>query len=150
MSLQTQIKESIKQAMLARETVRTETLRGVSSALTNELVSKGRKPTDELTDEEALAVISRLVKQRKDAIDQFATAGRQDLVDEENAQLAILITFLPQMMSPEEIRPLAEAKKAELGITDKSKAGMLVGALMKDLKGKADGDTVKSVVDSLF
>ncbi len=145
-----EIKGKIKDAMMAKDTVRLDVLRGMSAAFTNELVAKGRKPQDELTDEESMAVIMRLSKQRKDSIEQFEKANRPELVAEETAQLKIIEEFLPTFMSADEIRPLAEAKKAELGITDKAKSGQLTGMLMKDLKGKADGTTVKQVVDSLF
>ncbi len=148
--IQNNIKEEIKKAMLARDTVRLNTLRGLSAAFTNELVAKGMKPQDELSDDDCLTVIRRLVKQRKDSIEQFKAGNRQDLVDSESAELAILETFLPQMMSEEEIRKVAEAKKVELGIADKSKLGMFVGAIMKDLKGKADGVIVKKVAEELF
>ncbi len=148
--LQQQIKNNIKEAMMAKDSVRLETMRGVSSAFTNELVAKGRKPQDELTDEEALAVITRLAKQRKDSIEQFSKGGREDLVKEEEAQLAILETYLPKMMDKDEVEKIALAKKEELGIADATKKGMLMSALMKDLKGKADGNTVKEAVDALF
>lgn len=150
MSIQQSIKENIKQSMLARDQVRTEVLRGISAAFTNDLVSKNRKPTEELSDEEALAVIQKLAKQRKDSIEQFTAGDRMDLVAEESAQLAILETFLPEMMSREEIESVVRAKASELGVTDKSKAGQLTGTLMKDLRGKADGSIVKEIVDSLF
>jgi uncharacterized protein YqeY len=150
MSLQMDIKGKIKEAMMAKDTVRLDVLRGMSAAFTNELVAKGRKPQDELTDDEVMAVIMRLSKQRKDSIEQFEKANRPELVAEEKAQLTIIEEFLPKFMSAEEIRPIAEAKKAELGVADKSGAGKLTGVLMKDLKGKADGTTVKQVVDSLF
>lgn len=150
MSLQTDIKDQIKLAMLAKDAVRLEVLRGMTAAFTNELVTKGRKPQEELSDEEVLTVITRLVKQRRDAIEQFTAGNRPDLVAEESAQLEILTAFLPAQMSREEIESVVRAKQIELGITDKAKAGMLVGALMKDLKGKADGNDVKAVVESLF
>lgn len=149
-SLQTTISEQIKQAMFAKDQVRLDTLRGVKSAFTNELVSKGRKPTEELSDEESIQVIQRLAKQRKDSIEQFTQGGRPELAAEEQAQLEVLAAFLPQMMSKEEISSIAITKKAELGIDDKSKAGMLMSTIMKELKGKADGTLVKEVVDSLF
>ena len=148
--IQLNIKEEIKKAMLARDTIRLNTLRGLSASFTNELVAKGHKPQDELGDEDCLAVIRRLVKQRKESIEQFKAGNRQDLVDNETAELAILEVFLPQMMSIEEVRKIVEAKKIELGITDKTKLGMFVGTLMKDLKGKADGADVKAVAESLF
>ncbi|MBP7805152.1 MAG: GatB/YqeY domain-containing protein [Candidatus Pacebacteria bacterium] len=148
--IQEDIKAKIKEAMLAKDQVRLEVYRGMSAAFTNELVAKGRKPQEMLNDEEALAVITRMSKQRKDSIDQYTKGGRQDLVDEEKAQLAIIETFLPQLMSREEIETVAKAKQTELGITDPSKKGMLMAGVMKDLKGKADGVLVKEVVDTLF
>ena len=148
--LQDSIKSKIKEAMLAKDSVRLEVLRGISAACTNELVSKGRKPQEVLEDEEVIVVITRLSKQRKDSIEQFAKGGREDLVAEEQAQLAILETFLPKMMSQDEIRPIAVAKKEALGVTDKSGLGKLIGAVMGELKGKADGSDVKVVAESLF
>ncbi len=144
------VREGIKQAMLARDTMRLETLRSISAAFTNELVAKKRTPQEILSDEEGLAVIKRLGKQRRDSIEQFEKGGRSDLADKEKAELAILNSFLPQTISRREIQKIAEAKKIELGITDKSKAGQLVGAVMKELKGQADGNNVKEVVDGLF
>ena len=148
--LHEQIKNNIKEAMMAKDGVRLETFRGMLAAFTNELVSKNRKPTEMLTDEEAIAVIARLSKQRKDSIEQFRKGNREDLVKKEQAELAILETFLPKLMEKAEVEKIARAKKDELGITDPTKKGMLMSALMKDLKGKADGMVVKEVVDSLF
>ncbi len=144
------IKEGIKEAMKAKDTIRLDTLRGMSSAFTNELVAKGKTPQDTLADDEAQTVMMRLAKQRRDSISQYRTGGREDLAAEEEAQLAVIETFLPKMMDREEIEILARVKKEELNITDKTKAGQLTGVLMKDLKGKADGMLVKEVVESLF
>ena len=135
---------------MAKDTVRLEVLRGMTAAFINELVAKGRKPQEMLSDEEVMAVITRMSKQRKDSIEQFTKGGREDLVAEEQAQLAIIETFLPELMGKDEIEKVARAKQAELGITDAAKKGMLMSAVMKDLKGKADGMDVKQVVDALF
>jgi uncharacterized protein YqeY len=148
--LHEQIKNNIKEAMKARDLVTLEVMRGLATAFTNELVASGRTPQDLLTDGEALAVITRLAKQRKDSIEQFTKGGRMDLVAEESAQLAVLEKYLPKLMDKSEVEKIARAKKDELGITDTTKKGMLMSALMKDLKGKADGMVVKEVVDSLF
>ncbi len=150
MTIQTDIKEQMKEAMKAKDTVKLGVVRGLSSAFTNELVKLGKMPQDELSDEDALAVIRRAVKQRKDSIEQFVAGGRPELADDEKAELAILETYLPAMMSKEDVITIAKAKMAEMGAVDKSKAGMFMGALMKDLKGKADGDVVKAVVDELL
>ncbi len=148
--LHEQIKTGIKEAMMAKDQVRLEVMRGMSAAFTNELVAKGKKPNEMLRDEEVLAVITRLAKQRKDSIEQFKKGNREDLVKEEEAQLKILETYLPKMMERSEVEKIARAKKEELGINDASKKGMLMSSVMKDLKGKADGTVVKEIVDSLF
>lgn len=150
MSLHQQVKSQIKEAMLKKEAVRLSVVRGLVAAFVNELIAKGRKPNGELADEEALSVIKRSVKQRKDSIEQFQKGGRGDLVEEETAELKILETYLPAVVSREEIKKVAEVKKVALGITDESKIGMLIGAVMKELKGKADGADVKAVIDGLF
>jgi uncharacterized protein YqeY len=148
--LHQQLKDSIKDALKAKDQVRLDTLRGVVTAATNELVAKGKTPQDMLSDEEMIAVIARIAKQRKDAIVQFTNGGREDLANEDRAQLAVLEAYLPKMMERSEIEVIAKAKWTKLGITDATKKGMLMSALMKDLKGKADGTIVKEVVDSLF
>ena len=150
MTLHETIKGQLKEAMMAREEVRLRTVRDMLTAFMNELVATGKKPQDLLDDEGVLKVITRLSKQRKDSIEQFTKGGREDLAQTEKDELAILETYLPTLMTQDEIRPIAEAKIAELGITDKSKMGMLLGALMKDLKGKADGGEVKAVAESLL
>ncbi len=147
--LHKEIQKEIAEAMKAKNTVKLNTVRGLLSSFTNELVAKGRKPTEELTDEEVLEVIRRSVKQRKDSIEQFKKGGRNDLAESEEAELKILEVYLPQMMSQDEIRPIVESKIKELG-ADKSKIGQLIGAIMKELKGKADGADVKAVVESIL
>ncbi len=133
--------------MKAHDDAKLRTVRSMLTAFTNELVATGKKPQEMLDDASVLAVIKRLAKQRKESIVQFEAAHRDDLADTEKAELAILESYLPQMMSREELKPLIEAKMAELGVTDKSKMGVLIGALMKELQGKADGSDVKAVVE---
>lgn len=154
--IQDKIRAQIKEAMLAKDAERLNVLRGILTAFTNELVAKGKKPQDILSDEDALAVIRKLSKQRKDSIEQFEKGGRADLADVEKGELKILESYLPQMMSKDEIKKVAEAKKTEMGLTGlsaeagKSKLGIFMGAVMKELKGKADGADVKEVIESLF
>jgi uncharacterized protein YqeY len=145
-----EVKNKIKEAMMQKDSVALETYRGMLAAFTNELVARERKPSETLMDEEALAVITRMGKQRKDSIEQFKKGNRDDLVKVEEAQLKILETYLPKLMDKEEVEKIARAKKEELGIEDSAKKGMLMSALMKDLKGKADGAVVKEVVDGLL
>jgi hypothetical protein len=150
MTIVEKIRAELKEAMMAKDTVKMMTYRGLLSGFTNELVAVGKKPQDAISDEEALAVIKRAVKQRKDAIEQFTNGGRADLADSEKAELAVLEVYLPAQMSREEILKIVEAKKAELGVTDKTGAGMLMSTCMKELKGKADGGDVKAVIDGMF
>ena len=148
--LHEQIKNNIKEAMKARDTVTLEVMRGILTAFTNELVSTGHTPQDMLEDDKALVVITRLAKQRKDSIEQFTKGNRMDLVEEEKGQLSVLEKYLPKLMEKSEVEIIAKEMKDKLGITDPTKKGMLMSSLMKDLKGKADGNIVKEVVDQLF
>ena len=150
MSLHSDIKGELKEAMKARDEVRLRTVRGMMTAFTNELVASGKKPQDELDDASVLAVIKRLAKQRKESIVQFEAAGRNELAEPEKLELVVLEGYLPQMMNQEEIEPIAKAKLEEMGITDKSKMGVAIGVVMKELNGKADGGAVKAVVERLL
>lgn len=150
MSIQQNMRDGIKEAMIAKDSLKLTVLRGLVSSFTNELVTIGKTPQDELPDENAIAVIRRAVKQRKDSIDQFTKGNRLDLVESEQAELKILETFLPQMMSKEDIKKVVEAKKSELGTPDKAGMGKFMGLIMKELKGKADGNDVKEVIESLL
>ena len=148
--LSTQIRSDMTAAMKARDDIRVQTLRGALSAFTNELVAKGRKPTEELEDKDAVTVLKRLAKQRKEAAEQYEKGGRAELAAKEKSELTIIESYLPQAVSREEIEKVARAKKEELGVTDASGIGKLTGAVMKELAGQADGNDVKEVVQSLF
>ena len=136
------------EAMKAKDAVRLRTLRSLTTAMTNEVVAKKRKPDEFLTDEEALAVVKRSANQRKDSIEQFTSAGRLELTIPEKEELAVIETFLPAQMSREAVEAVVKTKIAELG-ADKSKVGQLTGVVMKELKGQADGAVVKEIIDSL-
>ncbi len=138
------------EAMKARDTERLRAARNLLAALTNELVAKGKKPNDILPDADAYAVVKRLAKQRKDSIAQFKAGGREDLVLGEETELAYLSALLPAEMSEDDIRALVIKKKEELGISDKSKIGVLIGAVMKEAKGNADGNVIKKIAEGLF
>lgn len=150
MTLYEQIKGGLKEAMREKDAIRLSVIRGVLSAATNELVATGKTPQDMLDDAGMLKVIKRLANQRKDSVNQFTEGGRPELAANERAELMILEKYLPTLMSRDEIKKIAIAKKEALGVTDKAKAGQLTGAIMKDLAGKADGGDVKAVVESLF
>jgi len=148
MSLHKQIKDGIKEAMLKKDTLRLTVLRNISAVFTNEMLAK-KITTPEISDEDAITIIRRLVKQRKDSIEQFTKGNRIDLVKNEEAEMKILETFLPQMMSKEEIEKIVKAKVAEAGAIDKAKLGQFMGGIMKELKGKADGMLVKQILEEL-
>lgn len=148
--LHEQIKSGIKEAMMAKDALLLKALRNMVAAFMSEAMAKGKKPDEFLTDEEAVAVITRLAKQRKDSIEQFQKGGREDLVKEEEDELAVLSKYLPKMMDQDEVIKIIENKKNELGINDISQKGLLMSTVMKDLKGRADGAMVKDIVDSLF
>ena len=148
-----QIKNQIKDAMRAKDAIRLEVLRGLAALFSNELIAKqvkGDVPASVtlLGDEDALALIRRSVKQRKDSIEQFEKGGRPELAEKERSELVILEAFLPQQMSKEDIQKFVESKIAGQ-VLDKAKLGQFIGQIMKDLKGKADGTLVKAVVESL-
>lgn len=143
------IQNQIPEAMRAKDQIRLTTLRGMLASFVNELVTLKRKPTEKLSDEEAIVVIKKLVKQRKDSTEQFEKGGRKDLADNERAELKVLEEFLPAQMSEEQIEKIVKLKIEELQI-DKSKMGILIGAVMKETKGQADGSVVKEIVRKLF
>src|SRR6185437_5072861 len=123
MAIHETLKQSIPDALRAHDEVKLRTLRSLVTAMTNEVVAKKRKPDEFLTDEEALAVLKRAANQRKDSIEQFEKAGRNELAEPEKAELAIIDSYMPSMMSREYITAIAKAKMAELGVTSKAEAG---------------------------
>lgn len=147
MSLTHTIREKMKEAMRSKDGVATDTLRGLMATCTNELISLKRKPTDVLTDAETLTVIKRLIKQRKDAAEQFKTGGRPDLAEKEDIERALLEVFLPAQATEAEIAAVVAEKIKELGVTDKAGAGKLIGAIVKHFAGNADGTLIKAAVD---
>ncbi len=148
--IQQQLRKEMVEAMRAKDTVRLTTIRSLISSFTNELIAKKRKPNEELSDEDALIVIKRAAKQRKDSIEQFEKGNRNDLAEKEKEELEIIENYLPQVMDIEEIKKVVIAKKESLEIIDKKDIGKLIGAVMQELKGKADGSDVKSVIERLF
>lgn len=140
----------MQSAMKEKDQVKLNTLRGLLAGFTNELVANKKLPTDEVTDEMVLTVIRREVKKRKEAAEAFKAGGREESANKEVAERMILEAYLPAMMSEEEVRKIILQRKEDLGVTDKKSAGILMGRIMKELAGKADGGMVKTIVDSLF
>ena len=137
-------------AMKTRDMIKVNTLRGALAAFTNDLVAKGKKPTDDVSDADAVTVLKKLAKQRKDSVEQFTAGGRLELAGKEQIELKIIEAYLPQSAGRDEIEKIARAKMAELGVTDISGVGKLTGAVMKEFAGRADGNDVKAVIHVLF
>ena len=150
MNLQQRIRTDMLEAMKAKETEKTMALKSLIAQFTTELSKPGRDNRDNLSNDEVMTLIKRGVKQRKDSITQFEQGGRPELAQAEKAEMVVLEHYLPESMSDEQITMIATAKKAELGVEDRSKMGILVGAVMKETKGQADGSDVSRIVSSLF
>ena len=148
--IKNQIKDDLVEAMKEKNEVKKLSLKSVLAGFTNELVSLGKTPQDEVTDEIALTVIKKEVKKRKDAFEQFKNAGRNELAENESKEIEILEKYLPEMMNNDELLSIAKSKKEKLGIDDKSKMGILIGAVMKETAGNADGSDVKKIVESIL
>lgn len=143
--LKQQLKDELKQAMLAKDTTTTSVLRMVISAISYAEISKGGAGY-EATDEDVLAVIEKEAKQHKDSIEQFKSAGRDELIAKETEELAILTKYLPEQMGEDEVRKLVAEAVQQTGATSPADMGKVMGALMPKVKGKADGGLVSRLV----
>jgi uncharacterized protein YqeY len=143
MGLTDKVNADIVAAMKAKDAGRLSALRMVKAAIMNKGVEKGR----DLEDAEVVQVITSLVKQRRDSIEQFSKAGRSDLVEKETAEIAVLTEFLPPAATPEEIDAAVAAAIAETGATSAKDVGKVMKAVMPKLAGKnADGRTINEAV----
>ena len=151
MSLREQLADDLKDAMRAQDEVRKRTIRSVIAAIkqaeTN-LDAKGRRVS--VDDDGVLAILAKQAKQRKESIVEYSKGGRQDLVDEEQAELEILEAYLPQQLTREEIE--AEAREAirDIDATGRQDMGKVMRLLMDRLRGRADGKVVNQVVTELL
>jgi uncharacterized protein YqeY len=139
------LQEDLKQSMLARNELKTSVLRMLISAINYYEIQKGGAGYT-ATEEDIMTVIQNQAKQRRDSIEQFKTAGRQELVDKETKELELLSVYLPEQMSEEEITILVKEAITQTGATSMADMGKLMGALMPKVKGKADGNVVNSIV----
>ena len=142
MSLQELLKSEMKAAMVAKDKARLGTIRLIMA----EIKQKEVDSRTTLSDDEIVAVMTKMVKQRKDSISQFEAAGRQDLADVEQAELVVLQAFLPQALSEEEIDTLITATIAELGASGMQVMGAVMNALRPQLQGRADMGAVSAKI----
>ncbi len=148
MSLFDTISEDIKKAMLARDHVALEALRGIKKEF---LEAKTAKGTDgELHDDAALKILQKMIKQRRESAEMYVAGKRQDLADAELAQAEIIARYLPQQMNPEQITEALKQIIAELGATSMADMGKVMGVASKQLAGKADGKAISTIVRQLL
>ena len=141
-TLKDKITDDMKTAMRAKDSARLLTIRGLLAALKQREVDE----RIELDDVAVIAIVDKLVKQRKDSIAQFTTGGRQDLVDKETAELAVLETYQPQRMSADEVAAAVAGIVAELGASGPGDMGKVMAAVKAQLAGKADMGLVSAAV----
>ncbi|MDX1671245.1 MAG: GatB/YqeY domain-containing protein [Balneolaceae bacterium] len=146
MSIQDKILSDLKEAMKSREQERLRVLRSIKSKLLEKEISERKGGEASITDEQAVEVLMKAAKQRKESIDQFEQGGREDLADAEKRELEIIESYLPEMLTEDEIRDLAREKIDELGAETMADMGKVMGVLMDQLKGRAEGSLVSKVV----
>lgn len=147
MSLQDKINEEIKTAMRAKDTVSLESLRAVKSALLLMQTDSGAK---EITQDDEIKLLQRLVKQRKDSANIFTEQGRPDLAEPELQQAAVIEKFLPAQLSEEEVEAVVAKIIAETGASGMASMGKVMGQASAELAGKADGKTISTIVKKLL
>jgi uncharacterized protein len=141
MTLPQRVDSDLKEAMRAKDVTKLGVLRMLKSALKYAAIAKSDAET-ELSDTEAVQVIRKQAKQRQDSIESFEKGGRAELADKEKQELAILNTYLPQGMSPDELAKVVRETIAELGATSKAQMGAVMKALQAKVGGRADGKTL--------
>jgi uncharacterized protein len=148
MGLKEQIGEDIKTAMKAKDKLRLQTVRGIKKAILEKEVELRPKGQDTLTPEHEIELLTQQAKQRRDSIEQFTNAGRDDLAEKESQELAIIETYLPEQVSDEEVTKIIDELIAASGATTMKDLGKVMGPAMKQLKGKADGKKIQEIVKS--
>ncbi len=146
MAIKDQIMADLKQAMKDKEKDKLRVLRSLKSKLLEKEISERKGGEGELSDEQTIEVLMKAAKQRKESIEQFEKGDRNDLADAEKEELEIIDSYLPKMLSEDEVRDKAKEKIEELGAEDMSDMGQVMGILMQELKGKAEGSVVSKVV----
>ncbi len=158
MALKEKIQSEIKQAMTEKKSLEVSVLKMLMAAIQNKEKEKRAKLSKEekdaekleelsqLNDEEILEVISSEVKKRKDSIEQYQKGNRDDLVKQEKEELGILAEYMPEQMPEEEIRKIVKKKIEELGASGPQETGKVMGAVMPELKGKAEGGIISKIV----
>ena len=147
MSLEPKINEEIKLATKSGDKIRLETLRSIRAGIIEFNKSGvGR----ELNEEDGIKLLNNAAKRRKDSIEMYAKGNRQDLADKEQAELNIIMEFLPKLMSEDEIKEIIKKVLNDMGATSPQDMGKVMGPVMKQIAGKADGNIVRKIVQELL
>ncbi len=146
MPIQEQLIEDLKTAMKAQDLITKDTVRLIRAAMKNAEIEKGK----ELDDEGAIDVLARMAKQYRDSITTYRDNGREDLAVREEAELEVLARYLPEQLGEDDIRVLVQQAVSELGASGPQDRGKVMGKLMPQLKGKADGGLVSRIVGELL
>lgn len=146
MDLKEQLARDLKDAMRAKDQTRLLTIRSIRSAI----IEKEKEGTGPLTADDYLAIVQKQAKQRRDAMKQYDDAGRDDLAQKERDELAILAHYLPKQLTDEEIHRTVQAIVTRTGATTMKDMGRVMGEVMSELKGQADGNRVRIAVQALL
>lgn len=145
-----QLNQDLKEAMRARDKVRLRTIRLLRAALLEKEIAERRGGKAELSEEQVMAVLQKQAKQRRDSMEQFENAGREDLAVTEREELEVIKEYLPEQLSEDEIRKEVEAIVADVQASSMKDMGRVMGPAMQRLRGKADGKVVQSLVRELL
>lgn len=146
MSLLESLQKDMVAAMKAKDKTKLSTVRMLKAAVTNEQINVGH----DLTSDEEVSVLSRELKQRKDSLEEFKAAGRDQAVTDLEAEIAVVESYLPEQLSVDEVKAVVEETIKAVGATSKADFGKVMGVLMPKLKGKADGKLVNATVKELL
>ena len=146
MTLQERLLDDMKDAMRQRQSERLSVIRMIRAKIHNEEISK----RSELDDETVTEVITRMAKQHRESIEQFRNGNRPDLVEKEETELATVMEYMPVQMSSEDISTLVAQVIKDVSATGPSDKGKVMGKLMPQVRGKADGDQVNTVVTTML
>jgi uncharacterized protein len=142
LSILDKLNQDMKEAMRAKDKQRLTVIRSVKSSVQNEAINAGH----ELSDEEVLTVLNREMKQRRESLQEFEKAGREDLVDKIQQEISVLADYMPEQLSDKELQAVVDETIAETGASSKADMGRVMGAVMPKVKGRADGTAVRTLV----
>ncbi|SMO38636.1 hypothetical protein SAMN06269117_102134 [Balnearium lithotrophicum] len=146
MGLKERLKEDMKEALKAKDKVKLSTIRMINSLIKNAEIEK----RGELTDDEIVQLLMKYAKQRRESIEMYEKGGRQDLVEKEKAELAVVESYLPKQMTEEEIRQVVKEAIEETGASSPKDIGKVMKVVMPKVKGRADGSLVNRIVKELL